>query len=505
MNAPTPVVPKPKKTNACLIALLITLGVGFALAILLVVLLFVFGSRETKSLTAAANPFLEKIRTSELQAAYEMASPKLRESVDFAEFEKFVNETNLAGYTNVDWRYASAENLDESALEGTVTTANSAKLSILVTMAKGENGHAVTAISKKTPQPAAEKKRSTTTTETWAKAESKGKSFSWSWSTARLENVRFATPSKPGTDPPVFPADCAKIFVEADLKSAPSDTTVSALFMLAKSADGEVSNLEVARTSVTGNSGNTVTFSFTRNDPVLAVGTWVVKLFIDNKLKAEKAFAVELDLDDITQKAAAGDADAQLAAGMAYRDGIIGYTGPTDDAEAVKWLKMAAELGERRAQFFLGEMFKFGDGVAQDPEAAFSWFKKSAGQGMVNAQRVLGVLYRNGDGVDQDLDQAATWFEKAATQGDVTATTHLGQLFLNYGDEARKAKGAELIQKAESAGDPDAQFILGQMHERGVVVEANRETAIKYYEKAATNGSAEAAEALKRLKGNPGE
>ena len=43
------------------------------------------------------------------------------------------------------------------------------------------------------------------------------------------------------------------------------------------------------------------------------------------------------------------------------------------------------------------------------------------------------------------------------------------------------------------------------MYERGVVVEANQETALGYYRKAAANGSAEAAEALKRLQGKPVE
>ena len=45
-----------------------------------------------------------------------------------------------------------------------------------------------------------------------------------------------------------------------------------------------------------------------------------------------------------------------------------------DDAEAVKWFRLAAEQGFATGQFHLGLMYENGRGVAQDDAEAVKWF-----------------------------------------------------------------------------------------------------------------------------------
>ena len=54
---------------------------------------------------------------------------------------------------------------------------------------------------------------------------------------------------------------------------------------------------------------------------------------------------------------------------------------PQDDAEAVRWFRLAAEQGEARAQFNLGIRYANGEGVPQDDAEAIRWYRLAAEQG----------------------------------------------------------------------------------------------------------------------------
>ena len=58
---------------------------------------------------------------------------------------------------------------------------------------------------------------------------------------------------------------------------------------------------------------------------------------------------------------------------------------PEDDAEAVRWYRMAAEQGLAPAQFILGLMYANGEGVPQNYVRAYAWFNLAAAQGYEGA------------------------------------------------------------------------------------------------------------------------
>ena len=64
-----------------------------------------------------------------------------------------------------------------------------------------------------------------------------------------------------------------------------------------------------------------------------------------------------------------------------------------DEAEAVRWYRLAAEQGDAAAQFNLGLMYANGEGVLKDEAEAVRWYRKAVEQGYAGAQLNLGVMY----------------------------------------------------------------------------------------------------------------
>ena len=57
---------------------------------------------------------------------------------------------------------------------------------------------------------------------------------------------------------------------------------------------------------------------------------------------------------------------------------LSGYGVEENPREGVKWLRRAADRGDARAMFELGECYENGDGVKKDPDAADLWFCRAA-------------------------------------------------------------------------------------------------------------------------------
>jgi TPR repeat protein len=127
-----------------------------------------------------------------------------------------------------------------------------------------------------------------------------------------------------------------------------------------------------------------------------------------------------------TERARAGDAEAQLSLAILYAkgDGV-----PQDYAAAAKWFHAAAERGLMRAQYDLGVLYERGRGVPLDHRQAMTWYRKAAEQSHPLAQYNLAVAYTKGQGVRQNFFEAAVWYHRAAAQGVVAAMVNLAILY----------------------------------------------------------------------------
>src|SRR5208283_3265817 len=101
--------------------------------------------------------------------------------------------------------------------------------------------------------------------------------------------------------------------------------------------------------------------------------------------------------------------------GMMYQEG---KGVPRDYAEAVRWLRKAADQGDAKAQDALGLMYQDGSKrVPQDYAEAARWWRRAAEQGNVLAQFRLGAMYAEGRGVPRDSVLAYMWLNLAASNG----------------------------------------------------------------------------------------
>ena len=77
------------------------------------------------------------------------------------------------------------------------------------------------------------------------------------------------------------------------------------------------------------------------------------------------------ELNEYIKKAEEGDVNSQVLLGLTYLNGTDEI--PTNDKEAFKWFKVAAEQGNPIAQFHLGKCYFYGHGVRQDQSEAIQY------------------------------------------------------------------------------------------------------------------------------------
>lgn len=111
--------------------------------------------------------------------------------------------------------------------------------------------------------------------------------------------------------------------------------------------------------------------------------------------------------------AAEGNSDAQVIVGeIFYHE----REGQRDDAQALKWFKLAADKDHPVAQLHLGEMYAQGHGLPQDVSEGVRWYQLAAEQGHPKAQYNLGVAYAKGEGIPLDRVKAHMWFNLATSR-----------------------------------------------------------------------------------------
>lgn len=150
-----------------------------------------------------------------------------------------------------------------------------------------------------------------------------------------------------------------------------------------------------------------------------------------------------MGLDQLTQCAEQGDANAQLKLGTMLHEGQ-GIT--RDYKKGFEWTLKAAHQGNANAQYLVGVMFTRGSGTRLDYDKAFQWYSAGAEQGDANAQRSLGAIYYKAEGVFRDYVKSYMWINLASIQGDDAA--------LKFRDTVvNKLSSAQLTQAQQMTSD----------------------------------------------------
>jgi TPR repeat protein len=156
-----------------------------------------------------------------------------------------------------------------------------------------------------------------------------------------------------------------------------------------------------------------------------------------------------VDLIDLTSRAQSGAPDSQYQLALVYAAGRIvprdkaasqgwmmkaagqGYvpaetdiagtyldnheTGPVPNyAEAERWLRLAATVGDAEAELWLGIGYDREYFGRIDYQESLKWLRKSSAEGLPDAQFALAQMYEDGHGVSRRDEDAAYWYRRAA-------------------------------------------------------------------------------------------
>ena len=94
--------------------------------------------------------------------------------------------------------------------------------------------------------------------------------------------------------------------------------------------------------------------------------------------------------------------------GLLIISGIF-YSVSHDGNSTLSKLKSLGEQGDVEAQYALGLMYFYGEGVDLDYQQAKVWYEKAAAQNSAQAQVKLADMYDNGIGISQNYQQAKAW------------------------------------------------------------------------------------------------
>lgn len=174
----------------------------------------------------------------------------------------------------------------------------------------------------------------------------------------------------------------------------------------------------------------------------------------------------------------AGDADAMFNIGQAYK---LGRAVPKDPVAARDWYRKAALKGHLPAQANLGILLF----QAGDKAEAIRWLKAAADKNEMRAQYVLGVASWNGDGVPRSMTLAYGYLARASAQGLPEATTALNNLTGTISPVERANGWAVATSLAANNGVP-TMFVPGGSKAMASTETYNREQLIKATPRPAT-------------------
>jgi TPR repeat protein len=141
---------------------------------------------------------------------------------------------------------------------------------------------------------------------------------------------------------------------------------------------------------------------------------------------------------------------------------------------SIEEIRQKAQAGDRDAQFRLGSAYDSGTGVPRDGAEAMQWYLRAAEAGHAEAQNSVG----SGLQAEKRYEEARNWYERAAAQGHALATNNLAYLHdLGLGVKQDRQKGFELYSRAAELGWAEAMWNLANMYGAGQLGEKDLDMA----------------------------
>ena len=204
-----------------------------------------------------------------------------------------------------------------------------------------------------------------------------------------------------------------------------------------------------------------------------------VDLYLEAKKKLADSETEMAGLSMLRQLAEDGDTRAMCDYGKLFD--TPGAPVTQNGEEAFKWYLQAAEYGDDRGQFYVGESYYHGRIVEQDLIQASKWFTLSAEKGYAIAQYYLGHMYYLGNGVPIDEKEAMRWFTLSIDRECNEARITLGDIYCSHRNYDDYEKAFKLYSDAMNDGYPQGFYKVGMMIYLGQGRPVNYSTALKMF------------------------
>ena len=158
--------------------------------------------------------------------------------------------------------------------------------------------------------------------------------------------------------------------------------------------------------------------------------------------------------------------------------------GISRNKESLKYYERSANQGDVQAQNDLGEIYVHGNIVPKDYKVALYWLRKAAQQGHSMAQNNLGNHYHNGFGVEVNIEEALHWYRLSADQGNPMAMRNIASIYSTIIKDQDTA--IRYYEKSANLGNADAMWSLSIIFRDGIDgVKADKELAFEWALRAA--------------------
>lgn len=165
---------------------------------------------------------------------------------------------------------------------------------------------------------------------------------------------------------------------------------------------------------------------------------------------------------------------------------------PLEAGNAV--LREAAEAGDPKAWFEIGNRYAEGRGVEADMKASALWYGSAADAGLAPAQYRLANMFEKATGVERDIPRAIALYEEAAAKGNASAMHNLAVLqAMGANGRTDNSAAARNFTRAAELGVRDSQFNLAILAAKGVGMKQDLAAAYKWLAIVAAAGDADAA------------
>ncbi|HIF52303.1 MAG TPA: sel1 repeat family protein [Thiotrichaceae bacterium] len=124
-----------------------------------------------------------------------------------------------------------------------------------------------------------------------------------------------------------------------------------------------------------------------------------------------------------------------------FNAGVIAFASGDYDKAFTTMQSLAETSDHGLAQYYLGMMYKKGQGVEQDYKNAGKWLRKASEKNIPSAQYWLGDLYYKGKGLPKDYEYAYVWYSVGAS--------HKHLLSENAVNKAKKKLSEEELGEAD--------------------------------------------------------